>query len=339
MDFDEKIRKVALEDETLGLFHGKLGACIYFYVSSNHDEDSLAYQTAKELLVQIARKMLSAKNIDFDNGLMGFSLGLSFLMRNNYIEDSSMAWLSRMDNYVYKVAIKTLGMEMSDNDFLYQVDILVFEVIRYKELKDCYKKELCLRLIKELFNQIYLKRPVNFFSEAIPFTIHDRLISFLFALLEIRRLGICISRIDRIFKEMKMFLFSVMPTLNPNRYCLYLVSSLVAKVTDDMEWMQYAERLKESVDMDELFTVDMYDMSILPINGISGMVLLTFLYNRYSNNSISIDLEKAEERLESSSFWKRFQNDVSFMKKNYSLDGYCGIRLLLDSIKSGRNEI
>lgn len=26
MDFDEKIRKIALEDKTLGLFHGKLGA-------------------------------------------------------------------------------------------------------------------------------------------------------------------------------------------------------------------------------------------------------------------------------------------------------------------------
>lgn len=339
MDFDEKIRKIALEDKTLGLFHGKLGACIYFYVSSNHDEDSLACQTAKELLVQIVQKVSSVKSIDFDNGVMGLSLGLSFLMKNNYVEDTSISWLSRMDNYVYKVAVKTLDMDIKDNDFLYQVDILVYEVIRYNELKDNYKKELCLRLIKALFNQIYLNRPVNFFSEAIPFTIHDRLISFLFVLLEIRRLGICVPRIDRIFKEMKMFLFSLVPILNPNRYSLYLVSSLVAQVTDDIEWMQYAERLKKSVDMEGLFTKDMYDMSILPINGISGMVLLIFLYNRYSNNSISIDLERVEDRLESSLFWKRFQNDVSFMKKYYSLNGYCGIRLLLDSIKSGRNEI
>lgn len=115
MDFDEKIRKIALEDKTLGLFHGKLGACIYFYVSSNHDEDSLAYQTAKELLVQIVQKVSSVKSIDFDNGVMGLSLGLSFLMKNNYVEDTSISWLSRMDNYIYKVAIKTLDMDINDN--------------------------------------------------------------------------------------------------------------------------------------------------------------------------------------------------------------------------------
>ena len=74
-----------------------------------------------------------------------------------------------------------------------------------------------------------------------------------------------------------MFLFSLVPILNPNRYSLYLVSSLVAQVTDDIEWMQYVERLKKSVDMEGLFTKDMYDMSILPINGISGMVLLMLI--------------------------------------------------------------
>lgn len=71
---------------------------------------------------------------------MGLSLGLSFLMKNNYVEDTSISWLSRMDNYVYKVAVKTLDMDIKDNDFLYQVDILVYEVIRYNELKDNYKK-------------------------------------------------------------------------------------------------------------------------------------------------------------------------------------------------------
>lgn len=62
--------------------------------------------------MQIVQKVSSVKSIDFDNGVMGLSLGLSFLMKNNYVEDTSISWLSRMDNYVYKVAVKTLDMDI-----------------------------------------------------------------------------------------------------------------------------------------------------------------------------------------------------------------------------------
>ena len=50
MDIDAKLKAVALSDNKLGLLQGKLGASIYFFVMSNHDEKSEMFQTGKVTL-------------------------------------------------------------------------------------------------------------------------------------------------------------------------------------------------------------------------------------------------------------------------------------------------
>lgn len=56
MDIDAKLKAVALSDKKLGLLQGKLGASIYFFVMSNHNEKSEMFQTGKELLYKSPRK-------------------------------------------------------------------------------------------------------------------------------------------------------------------------------------------------------------------------------------------------------------------------------------------
>jgi hypothetical protein len=43
MDIDAKLKAVALSDNKLGLLQGKLGASIYFFVMSNHNDKTLLF--------------------------------------------------------------------------------------------------------------------------------------------------------------------------------------------------------------------------------------------------------------------------------------------------------
>lgn len=74
LDFDDAVGRIALGDKTQGLLHGKLGASIYFYVRSAHDENSEAYQMGKKILRQVIEKLLSTKNVGLSNGL-GICIG------------------------------------------------------------------------------------------------------------------------------------------------------------------------------------------------------------------------------------------------------------------------
>ena len=178
-----------------------------------------------------------------------------------------------------------------------------------------------------------MKRPADFYSEAIPFKIHNQLLVYLFCLLEIRKLEICVDRIDRIFKEMQPFLFALQPILQPNRYCLSLVASLIAEVTGNEDWKNYADRMMSSVDMFNLYNTDLYEMNILLNNGVLGITLLACLYNSMSNESIPVNTQCAVNRIKKSSFWQRFENDGVFAKKYYSIDGYCGIKLFMNLVE------
>ena len=144
MNLDTKIRKIALEDKNVGLLHGKMGACIYLYTVSDHDEPSCAYQTAKELLAQIAKQLSSVKSIELDKGLIGLSLGFSYLIQNKYLQDSTGEWIDAIDAYIYKVVMRTTETDLGGKELLSLVDALYYAIFRYKRLKNRYSKELCL---------------------------------------------------------------------------------------------------------------------------------------------------------------------------------------------------
>lgn len=328
MDIDAKLKAVALSDNKLGLLQGKLGASIYFFVMSNHDEKSEMFQTGKELFVQVATKIPTLKNIDLKNGLMGIWLGISYLVRNDYITDSSGNLLADIDAYIYKMVVKTIDMDLQGKEIAPLIDVLAFETFRYKLLSDGVEKDLCRRFIVSLFNSIYMDRPLDFYSEAIPFRVNDRLIVFLLTLVEIRNLGIGTERIDHIFQEMQPFLLSLHPVLHPNRYILFLVSSLVAQASGQSQWIRFSESLKREIDMCHLFTNDLYDKGIMLLDGVLGLVALTWWYNTKSQTTICLDMDEVRQRIENSSFWNRMNIDEEFIYNNYSLSGLCGIKLL-----------
>lgn len=327
MDLTEQVKEAALGGKKLGLLNGKLGASVYFFAMSDHDEESDAFKTASMLVTQVYNGTNTVRNIDLDGGMTGISLGVSFLVGQGYLKDTLGAWRTFVDSYIYRVATRVMDMTLKGKDLSSMVELLAYEAWRYSSLGEGAERQLHGRFIARLLNHVYMDRPADFYSEAMPFKVRDRLVLFLLTLVEVRGMGLCVERIDRILGEMQPFLFSLRPILHPNRYCLFLASSLVAQATGSEGWRRYAEDLEASLDMGALLTRDLFDMSVLLSNGVLGIALLTWWYNRKSSVPVRLDMDALMRRFEKSTFWERLSHDGIFLRDHYSLDGYCGIKL------------
>lgn len=330
MSLDEKIWKHAMESKKYGLANGKMGACVALFVLSKRDIQSTYYKQGETLLDDILKNIGKVTSIELEEGLTGIALGFRFLIGNGYVKGTVNSYLENLDEYIYKVACRSLGMDLEGKETKTLTDVLFYASLRYNEIENPYMKEWYRRFLIELFNNIYQKHTLALFREPLPFEVHTSLNLFLYTLLGIRKLGIEQERIDNILTEMQYTLFSYMPMLNPNRFALYVVTALVAKETNMQKWSDFSSFVKEQIDFENLLTRDLYDMSINPKEGVVGIYLLLKLYNNCIGKDISIDKEVLRKRVMDSSFWERLDVDEDFVKKNYSLNGYYGLKLFLD---------
>lgn len=330
MTIEEKIWKQVQETQDYGLLHGKMGVCVSMFVLGRHNAQSPYHKQAELLLGDIIKSIGKVKCIDLENGLLGLALGFRFLIQGKYVRGTTESYLQDLDNYIYKLSCKTLGMELSGKDTKTLSDVLLYASLRYGDIENPYRKEWYRRFLVELFNAIYQKHTNAFYREALPFAIHTGFNTFLYALLRIRALGMEQGRIDNILHEMQYSLFSCMPMLNPNRLCLYVAVSLVAQATKKMEWREYGQLLRAHIDFQNILTRDLYDMNVSPNEGVIGIYLLAKLYGTRMEDAIPLDMDMVRQRVVKSAFLRRLEADEDFLGKNYSLNGYYGIKVFLD---------
>lgn len=61
----------------LGLFGGKMGLCIYFYMLDYRESNKNFKVIAEKLLEQVISQLHTIKPIDIENGLAGIGLAIS----------------------------------------------------------------------------------------------------------------------------------------------------------------------------------------------------------------------------------------------------------------------
>ena len=61
----------------LGLFGGKMGLCIYFYMLDYRESNKNFKVIAEKLLEQVISQLHTIKSIDIENGLAGIGLAIS----------------------------------------------------------------------------------------------------------------------------------------------------------------------------------------------------------------------------------------------------------------------
>jgi hypothetical protein len=93
----------AKKENELGLLHGKLGLCIYFYHLASKTENQELQEMADNLVGEIFEKLSEAKlPTDFENGLAGIAFGISYLVNSDFVEADLDDTLGELDDKVFK---------------------------------------------------------------------------------------------------------------------------------------------------------------------------------------------------------------------------------------------
>ena len=99
----DKLLSSKLDNYPVSLFHGKMGLSIYFFQLSKIESNPEYHAFADKLLDQVLLKDLSPNHsIDVEDGLAGVGLGVTWLVKNRFIEGDLNELLEVIDDAIFR---------------------------------------------------------------------------------------------------------------------------------------------------------------------------------------------------------------------------------------------
>lgn len=320
--------------ENYGLLNGKAGLCLYYYVTGRNLKSPEHTQKGHQLLDELYQGLTPQIPLDIPNGLAGIVLALSYLIRNGYSTGNINVVAKNIDCHIYRTICNAMDMDMKDKAAVPMIDIFLYVNLRYRDMEDEDERWIMRRLMIELMNYIYINRPETFFLEPLPFSMQYPLCEYIWALVQMHRMGIERRRINFILREMHYIVFAQRPMLQANRLLLAYVAALVADELDLPEWKEFADSLCGSIDIKHILYKEMNDKNIFAPNGVIAVYLLIQAYNRLLEEKLFCDEHELLHRIEKSSAWERASREKEYFEKHRSLQGFCGTILFMDYLKN-----
>lgn len=291
----------------LGLFNGKMGYTLYFYILSRYTKNVEYENIARELLDDIYTKISDIEGIDFETGLAGVGMGLRYLIKEKYVSGNINVILRDVDDFIFR--------KLNDYDYYKKVDclsliyIIYYLCLRYKD--QINEQKLFLEeLITCTFNKLYSKINDMFFEEPPSYDFNYKTPLFLALLGEIFKLNFLNYRILRIMPEISYKIRSIYPVLHANRlYILWGITHLDNAMGSDLH-KGYANFLKGNINIKTIFTEELMDKNLFFKNGVSS---LYFMINSMEN--VVFD-EKEVNYMENEIFNKIETSDIWGVLKN-----------------------
>ncbi len=103
IDINRHIILNAFNLSDLGLYRGKMGIVLYFYIYSRYMNEKIYEDYAGELLDNIFDEINIHLPFFFDDGLCGIGWGIEHLAQNNYLRIDTNEILSDLDKFIMQV--------------------------------------------------------------------------------------------------------------------------------------------------------------------------------------------------------------------------------------------
>lgn len=100
--YNDQLLNEGAKDINIGLFHGKMGLCIYFYLQYRFFQDKRYEKMANNLLLDVYQKIEKRKDNSLENGILGIGFGILFLLENNFCEGNPNSILKEVDDSIFK---------------------------------------------------------------------------------------------------------------------------------------------------------------------------------------------------------------------------------------------
>lgn len=122
----------AEELENPGLYNGKLGMAIFFYEYSRYSSDALYEQFADEIMDSVLT-LPDSLSFRFSDGLTGIGWGITYLLKEGFIEGD-------IDDILSEVDMKLMGIDPQDEAIA--TDRSIYLSIRRNYIKQNEKKQV-----------------------------------------------------------------------------------------------------------------------------------------------------------------------------------------------------
>ncbi|MDR2954495.1 MAG: hypothetical protein LBV43_05395 [Prevotella sp.] len=90
----------------IGLLHGKMGICIFFFYYARHTKKEVYKMYAEDLLDEIYSEINTNVPANFSNGLYGIGWGIRYLSENKFVKVNSDIVLKTLDQAVLERDIR-----------------------------------------------------------------------------------------------------------------------------------------------------------------------------------------------------------------------------------------
>ena len=131
----DKLLSSKLDRYPVSLFHGKMGLSIYLFQLSKIESNPEYHAIADKLLDQVLLHGLSKNHsIDVEDGLAGIGLGVTWLVKNGFIEGDLNELLGVIDDAIFRrIAFQKDASNVPATQLLH---LTVYLYIRLKEQTD-----------------------------------------------------------------------------------------------------------------------------------------------------------------------------------------------------------
>jgi len=226
---DELIMAQSKQLSDVGLLQGKMGICLYYYISGRMFNNQQYTKFSDSLLDEIYNKMPTS-NIHFDNGLIGIGCAIEYLVQHGYVTGNTDDILQEIDVQILKQLtnddnLRNLNLTNGCAGYLYYLISRLQNKTFDKKNNSLHKlkRELLFHLINNIEKNLLAS--FEFVNKDISFDLFASLPVIISLLKNAYSLDVYNDKILKIIEQILNCLETMIPTLNINR--LYLVTVLL----------------------------------------------------------------------------------------------------------------
>ncbi|MDR2232935.1 MAG: hypothetical protein LBE56_07415 [Tannerella sp.] len=103
--FNQAALSVDHSQLSIGLYHGKMGLCVYFYELAGLTSEKKYRIAADKMFNDIVNQVSDSIEIDHPNGLSGICMAINFLIEAGYIEGNPNHVLKSFDDKILQLLL------------------------------------------------------------------------------------------------------------------------------------------------------------------------------------------------------------------------------------------
>jgi len=310
-NYNEWLYEYDYSNLDLGLYKGKIGLCVYWYIQSRCYNNHLYEEKASELLDSVLENIQrNSIPLGFENGIIGIYFAILYLIKNGYVEGDIEVIFRDVDDIIYRdlyfehINCKYDRKSVDKEELL--AGIYIAKRLQGRKLP-LEKEFLFKRLLIEIVNRLTCDFGGLVHTEPSCFNplSYTYLLLFLF-LSEVSVCGFYNKKISLLLDDWAMVLSTVKPFFPGHSSFMYLILKQLSEILPNRILIDYLDFLKRNKD-DEFNICDGFFSRDITIS--NGMACLA-IYAHCNKSLSSSEKLYVNNKIEQSILWKEWEKNT-----------------------------